>query len=64
MVSALRDEEWVLWLDADLRSYPADLIQQLQQPKKDFVVPHRTKGKDFSINAGCLFKLSHFCLAP
>jgi hypothetical protein len=26
---ALRDEDWVLWLDSDLRHYPADLLQRL-----------------------------------
>lgn len=26
---ALRDEDWVLWLDVDLVDYPADLIQNL-----------------------------------
>lgn len=53
VVTALRDEEWVLWLDADLWSYPPDLIQQLQASGKDFVVPHCVveKGQTFDLNS-------------
>lgn len=53
VVTALRDEEWVLWLDADLWSYPPDLIQQLQSAGKDFVVPHCVveKGQTFDLNS-------------
>eukprot|EP01047_Picozoa_sp_COSAG01_P092596 COSAG01_NODE_23936_length_796_cov_1.591105_1_plen_126_part_10 len=40
VVTALRDEEWALWLDADLWSYPPDLVQQMVATDKDFVVPH------------------------
>jgi hypothetical protein len=40
VVTALRDEEYALWLDADLWSYPKDLIQILAGAGKDFVVPH------------------------
>eukprot|EP01043_Picozoa_sp_COSAG02_P001989 COSAG02_NODE_44_length_45948_cov_81.673493_8_plen_363_part_00 len=53
VVTALRDEEWVLWLDADLWSYPPGLIQQLQGSGKDFVVPHCVvdKGQTFDLNS-------------
>jgi hypothetical protein len=53
VVTALRDEEWVLWLDADLWSYPPDIIQQLQSAGKDFVVPHCVvdKGQTFDLNS-------------
>ena len=34
---ALRDEEWVLWLDSDLVYYKPDLIQHLLSAEKDIV---------------------------
>ena len=52
-VTALRDEEWVLWLDADLWSYPPDILQQLMASGKDFVVPHCVVdkgGQTFDLN--------------
>lgn len=36
----LRDEDWVLWLDADLLSYPPNLLRELLAACKDIVVPH------------------------
>jgi glycosyltransferase involved in cell wall biosynthesis len=36
----LRDEAWVLWLDADLLSYPPSLLTELLGAGKDLVVPH------------------------
>lgn len=49
----LRDEEWVLWLDADLIEYPANLLQQLLATGKDIVVPRcvRPDGRDFDLNS-------------
>jgi len=49
----IRDEDWVLWLDADLVDYPADLIKQLLSSGKDIVVPRcvRPDGSDFDLNA-------------
>lgn len=28
IITALKDEQWVLWLDADIYSYPPDTIQR------------------------------------
>lgn len=28
MTIGIRDEEWALWLDADLMDYPANLLQE------------------------------------
>ena len=36
----LRDETWVLWLDADLLQYPPALLAELLGAGKDIVVPH------------------------
>jgi UDP:flavonoid glycosyltransferase YjiC (YdhE family)/mannosyltransferase OCH1-like enzyme len=40
LVSALRDENWVLWIDADVARWPADITQQLLAAGKDIVVPN------------------------
>jgi peptide chain release factor subunit 1 len=37
---ALDDEDWVLWLDADVVEYPEDLIEQLLATGMDIVQPH------------------------
>jgi Anp1 len=37
---ALRDEEWVLWLDVDVVSYPRDLVWRLFAFDRDIVHPH------------------------
>ena len=37
---ALDDEEWVLWLDADVIEYPPDIIQRLLATGKEIVQPH------------------------
>jgi peptide chain release factor subunit 1 len=37
---ALDDEEWVLWLDVDVISYPPDLVERLLATGKDIVQPH------------------------
>jgi glycosyltransferase involved in cell wall biosynthesis len=50
---ALRDENWVLWLDVDVAEYPIDVIQQLLQTGKDIVVPNcvvEPGGKTFDLN--------------
>lgn len=51
---ALDDEDWVLWLDADVIEYPDDIIQKLLSYKKDIVQPHCVKeygGPTFDMNA-------------
>lgn len=37
---ALADEEWVLWLDADVIDYPADIIQRLVGVGRGIVQPN------------------------
>lgn len=51
---ALDDEDWVLWLDVDLASYPADLIEQLLATDREIVHPHcvvSPGGRTFDLNA-------------
>jgi len=51
---ALRDEDWVLWLDVDLESYPPDVLARLLATGKDVVTPHCVKapgGETFDRNA-------------
>jgi len=37
---ALKDEDWVLWLDVDVIDYPRDIIEQLLSYGKDILHPH------------------------
>ncbi|HVB65093.1 MAG TPA: hypothetical protein VNE17_10205 [Nitrolancea sp.] len=37
---ALRDEEWVLWLDVDITFYPPDIIERLFASGGNIVQPH------------------------
>jgi len=51
---ALRDQDWVLWLDVDVVEYPPDLIQRLLAAGKPIVHPHcvtRYGGPTFDRNA-------------
>lgn len=54
---ALRDEQWVLWMDADLLSWPPDSLKRLLATGGDVVAPHciRENGMSFDLNT---FKLS------
>ena len=49
---ALRDEDWVLWMDIDLLRWPADAIERLLSPGEDIIVPHCVKpdGNTFDLN--------------
>jgi hypothetical protein len=40
LFSALRDEDWVLWLDADVVEYPADIVERLLACDRDIVHPN------------------------
>jgi hypothetical protein len=54
LMSALRDEDFVLWVDSDLQSYPADVIQQLVSSGKKIVTPHcvmETGGRSYDLNS-------------
>ena len=37
---ALGDEEWVLWLDADVVEYPPDIVERLLATGKSILQPH------------------------
>jgi hypothetical protein len=54
LMAALRDEEWVLWLDVDVVDYPPDVIDRLLAADKDIVTPHcvvSAGGQTFDWNA-------------
>lgn len=54
LFSALRDEDWVMWIDADVISYPPDLFQQLVSTGADIVQPdcvREVDGPSFDLNA-------------
>jgi len=40
LLHALDDEDWVMWLDADVIDYPNDIIERLLATGKDIVQPH------------------------
>ena len=40
LFAALRDEDWVLWIDSDVVEFPADLISRLLETGRDIVHPH------------------------
>ncbi len=51
---ALRDHDWVLWLDVDLIRYPRDLIEQLLSHKRDILHTDCVRepgGRSFDLNA-------------
>jgi glycosyltransferase involved in cell wall biosynthesis len=51
---ALRDEDWVLWIDVDLVGCPPNVIEQLLESGKDIVHPHcvrKSDRKTFDLNA-------------
>ena len=51
---ALRDEDWVLWIDVDVIQYPANVIETLLATKLDIVQPHcvvEEGGATFDLNA-------------
>lgn len=54
LFAALRDEDWVLWLDVDVCDYPPDIITRLLATGKDIVHPHcvvEPGGQTFDLNA-------------
>jgi hypothetical protein len=53
---ALRDHDWVLWLDVDVVEYPDAILQQLITLDLDIVHPHCVLdygGNTFDLNAWC-----------
>jgi len=54
LFAALRDEEWVLWIDVDMTEFPADTIQRLLAHERDILQPHcvtEAGGETFDRNA-------------
>nr|AKA59402.1 hypothetical protein [uncultured bacterium AB_162] len=54
LMRALVDEDWVMWLDVDVISYPADILRRLLATGKDVVTPHcvlAPGGRTFDLNA-------------
>ncbi|MEI6239838.1 MAG: glycosyltransferase [Planctomycetia bacterium] len=58
LAAALRDEDHVLWLDADLIDYPATLLSQLIDSGHDIVAPR------CELPDGRVFDLNSFRLVP
>jgi hypothetical protein len=51
---ALRDEDWVLWLDVDVIEYPQDIVERLLETGRDIVQPNCVReygGESFDLNA-------------
>jgi hypothetical protein len=51
---ALRDEDWVLWLDVDVVEYPPDIIERLLATRRSIVHPNcvlEYGGRSFDENA-------------
>jgi Anp1 len=54
LFGALRDEDWVLWLDVDVTEYPGDILDQLLALDRDIVHPNCVisyGGESFDRNA-------------
>ena len=52
--SALRDEQWVLWLDCDVAAFPHDVVQALLAARRDIVVPNVVMtpgGRSYDLNS-------------
>lgn len=56
--AALADEDWVLWLDADLIHYPPDFLGLLLAAGRDIATPHCV------LPNGTTFDLNSFALEP
>ena len=39
LLAGLKSEDWVLWLDVDVKEMPPDIIERLLKPAKDIIVP-------------------------
>jgi hypothetical protein len=54
LMSALQDEDYVLWLDADIWNHPPDIIQTLLSAEKEIVVPNcvmKPNGSSYDLNS-------------
>lgn len=51
---ALKEQDWVLWIDVDVIEYPPDIIETFLATGKSIIHPHCVKkygGKSFDLNA-------------
>jgi len=54
LFAALRDQDWVLWIDVDMHDFPADTLQRLLEHERDILQPHCVKqpgGDTFDLNS-------------
>eukprot|EP00055_Hartaetosiga_balthica_P001751 m.138684 g.138684 ORF g.138684 m.138684 type:complete len:377 (+) comp16257_c0_seq1:34-1164(+) len=53
IVSALTDEDWVLWIDSDVFSFESNMLKRLLELKKDIVAPHivMPSGQTYDLNS-------------
>ncbi len=54
LFGALRDEDWVLWIDVDVVEYPPDTIHRLLAYRRDILHPHcviAPGGATYDLNA-------------
>lgn len=56
LMRTLDEQDWVLWIDADIESFPADVLEHMLATGKEIVVPHciLPGGRTFDLNT---FKL-------
>ncbi|MEL6746080.1 MAG: glycosyltransferase, group 2 family protein, partial [Pseudomonadota bacterium] len=40
LFAALKDEDWVMWIDVDMTNFPSDTIQRLLAHERDIIQPH------------------------
>lgn len=52
LMRTLDEHDWVLWIDADVEVFPADILEHLLATGKDIVVPHCVlpDGRTFDLN--------------
>ncbi|MEM1039191.1 MAG: hypothetical protein AAGI12_06940 [Pseudomonadota bacterium] len=54
LFAALRDEDWVMWIDVDMIDFPSNTIQRLLAHERDIIQPHcvlEPGGDTFDLNA-------------
>ncbi|WP_373480373.1 hypothetical protein [Geminocystis sp.] len=50
---ALKEEDWVLWIDVDVKHYPFDIIEKFLETGKDIIVPNcvfEKNGRTYDLN--------------
>jgi mannosyltransferase OCH1-like enzyme/UDP:flavonoid glycosyltransferase YjiC (YdhE family)/glycosyltransferase involved in cell wall biosynthesis len=59
LIQALQDEDWVLWIDVDVASWPEDIIEQMLAAGVEIVAPHC-----LALESRTTFDLNTFKLKP